>query len=220
MPLYACKWCQVTNICIFRPCLSVSRYFIFINSSRNFIELYSHFVENFMLTGNNGCKFLLVISRHILILLMTVFFFQLLLCTIWSILVCTINIIHIILHYVSRKEKNFFGSFFGKLMCDITSTNFYIKWVHTWILQTIAVTRIANTKVRPIRKPNFEAQKSSVRHISICHHQGLHYQPKYTTTDAGTQPETIRHTFTSNHNIHKSSCDLCFWTSEPLIDRF
>ena len=73
-------------------------------------------------------------------------------------------------------------------MCDITSTNFYIKWVHTWILQTIAVTRIANTKVRPIRKPNFEAQKSSVRHISIRHHR-LHYQPKY-TTEAGTQPET------------------------------
>ena len=61
----------------------------------------------------------------------------------------------------------------------------------TWILQTIATTRIPNTKVRPIRKPNFEAQKSSVRHISICHHQGLHYQPKYTTTDAGTQPETL-----------------------------
>ena len=74
MPLYACKWCQVTNICIFRPCLSVSRYFIFINSSRNFIELYSHFVENFMLSSNNGCKFLLLLSRHILILLMTVFF--------------------------------------------------------------------------------------------------------------------------------------------------
>ena len=93
----------------FRPCLSVSRYFIFINSSRNFIELYSHFVENFMLSSNNGCKFLLLLSRHILILLMTVFlfFFQLLLCTMWSILVCTINIIHIILHYVSRKEKIF-----------------------------------------------------------------------------------------------------------------
>ena len=29
-----------------------------------------------------------------------------------------------------------------------------------------------------------------------------------------------RYTFPSNHNIHKSSCGLCFWTSNPLIDRF
>ena len=26
--------------------------------------------------------------------------------------------------------------------------------------------------------------------------------------------------FSSNHNIHKSSCDLCIWASDPLIDRF
>ena len=26
--------------------------------------------------------------------------------------------------------------------------------------------------------------------------------------------------FLSNHNIHKSSCRLCFWASNPLIDRF
>ena len=26
--------------------------------------------------------------------------------------------------------------------------------------------------------------------------------------------------FSSNHNIHKSSCDLCFWASDPLIDKF
>ena len=26
--------------------------------------------------------------------------------------------------------------------------------------------------------------------------------------------------FSSNHNIHKSSHGLCFWASEPLIDRF
>ena len=26
--------------------------------------------------------------------------------------------------------------------------------------------------------------------------------------------------FSSNHNIHKSSCGLCFWASDPLIDRF
>ena len=24
--------------------------------------------------------------------------------------------------------------------------------------------------------------------------------------------------FSSNHNIHKSSCVLCFWASDPLID--
>ena len=26
--------------------------------------------------------------------------------------------------------------------------------------------------------------------------------------------------FSSNHNIHKSSCGLCFWALDPLIDRF
>ena len=26
--------------------------------------------------------------------------------------------------------------------------------------------------------------------------------------------------FSSNHNIHKSSFDFCFWASDPLIDRF
>ena len=26
--------------------------------------------------------------------------------------------------------------------------------------------------------------------------------------------------FPSNHNIHKSLCDLCFWALDPLIDRF
>ena len=28
--------------------------------------------------------------------------------------------------------------------------------------------------------------------------------------------------FSSNHNIHKSSCGVCFWASDPdpLIDRF
>ena len=31
---------------------------------------------------------------------------------------------------------------------------------------------------------------------------------------------TIDILFTSNHNIHKSSCGICFWASDPLIDRF
>ena len=26
--------------------------------------------------------------------------------------------------------------------------------------------------------------------------------------------------FSSNHNIHDSSCGLCFWASDPLKDRF
>ena len=36
----------------------------------------------------------------------------------------------------------------------------------------------------------------------------------------------VRHThtldilFLSNHNIHKSLYGLCFWASDPLIDRF
>ena len=29
-----------------------------------------------------------------------------------------------------------------------------------------------------------------------------------------------RYTFLSNHNIHKSSCGLCFWALHPLIEIF
>ena len=29
-----------------------------------------------------------------------------------------------------------------------------------------------------------------------------------------------RYTFSLNHKIHKSSCSLCFWAPDPLIDRF
>ena len=32
--------------------------------------------------------------------------------------------------------------------------------------------------------------------------------------------EKIRYTFSSNHSIHKSSCGICYWDSDPLIDRF
>ena len=27
----------------------------------------------------------------------------------------------------------------------------------------------------------------------------------------------IRYVFSSNHNIHKSSCGLCFWSSDTLV---
>ena len=29
----------------------------------------------------------------------------------------------------------------------------------------------------------------------------------------------VRYTFSSNHNIHKGSCGLCFWASDPYIER-
>ena len=28
----------------------------------------------------------------------------------------------------------------------------------------------------------------------------------------------IRYTFSSNHNVHKSSCGRCFWAPDPLIE--
>ena len=51
---------------------------------------------------------------------------------------------------------------------------------------------------------------------------------KYTWGSSSIQYCTVQHynipildiLFSSNHNIHKSSCGLCFWTSDPLIDRF
>ena len=32
--------------------------------------------------------------------------------------------------------------------------------------------------------------------------------------------ETVDILFSSNHNIHKSSYGLCFWASDPLIDKY
>ena len=37
---------------------------------------------------------------------------------------------------------------------------------------------------------------------------------------APEKSKNTRHTFLSNHNIHKSSCVLCFWAAGSLIDRF
>ena len=34
-----------------------------------------------------------------------------------------------------------------------------------------------------------------------------------------TKSYTLDILFSSNHNINKSSCDLCYWASDPLIDR-
>ena len=31
---------------------------------------------------------------------------------------------------------------------------------------------------------------------------------------------TVDILFSSNHNMHKSSSGLCFWASDPLIERF
>ena len=33
-------------------------------------------------------------------------------------------------------------------------------------------------------------------------------------------PSPVDILFPSNHNIHKSSYDLCFWASDPLLERF
>ena len=35
-----------------------------------------------------------------------------------------------------------------------------------------------------------------------------------------TYLNSIVYTLSSNYNIHKSSCGLCFLVSDPLIDRF
>ena len=29
-----------------------------------------------------------------------------------------------------------------------------------------------------------------------------------------------RYSFSSNHNVHKSLCDLCIWSPDPVINRF
>ena len=39
-------------------------------------------------------------------------------------------------------------------------------------------------------------------------------------TNLGLQVCILDILISSNHNIHKSSCVLCFWASDPLIDRF
>ena len=48
----------------------------------------------------------------------------------------------------------------------------------------------------------------------------LNMKKIYYTFTSSMGCSTLDILFSSNHNIHKSSCDLCFWASDPLIDRF
>ena len=48
-------------------------------------------------------------------------------------------------------------------------------------------------------------------------HPGIHYCPALLLH--GTY-RYVRYTFSSNHNIHKSSYGLYFWPLNPLLDRF
>ena len=61
---------------------------------------------------------------------------------------------------------------------------------------------------------------------SWCYHN--EYDGSYILVELSSVEESTilseyvytRYTFSSNHNIHKSLCGLCFWASDPLIDRF
>ena len=57
-------------------------------------------------------------------------------------------------------------------------------------------------KKNTIKAESFNMTFAS-RHV-MTHHFGIY---------------TLDILFLSNHNIHKSLCGLCFWASDPLIDR-
>ena len=46
------------------------------------------------------------------------------------------------------------------------------------------------------------------------------YKNAISLVDFSHNVHTLDIFFSSNHNIHKSSCGLCFWASDPLIERF
>ena len=52
------------------------------------------------------------------------------------------------------------------------------------------------------------------------HYQNALFCMKFNTLHNILYTYTIRYIFSSNHNIHKSSSGLCFWASDPLIERF
>ena len=43
---------------------------------------------------------------------------------------------------------------------------------------------------------------------------------RFCTIVSSTLAHRLDILFSSNHNIHKSLHDICFWASDPLIDRF
>ena len=45
------------------------------------------------------------------------------------------------------------------------------------------------------------------------------YNPTICGTNTGEHSK-LDLLFSSNHSIHKSSCGLCFWDSDPFIERF
>ena len=54
-----------------------------------------------------------------------------------------------------------------------------------------------------------------VRQVYIVYDPGV-----WCGTNTYEYQRYVRYIFSSNHNIHKSSCGLCFWAPDPLIDRF
>ena len=44
--------------------------------------------------------------------------------------------------------------------------------------------------------------------------------PRYNESNIITFISILDILFSSNDNIHKSSCDHCFWASDPLIEGF
>ena len=53
--------------------------------------------------------------------------------------------------------------------------------------------------------------------IQVCPIRGLTVWYLFSFKKVST---IVRYTFSSNRNIHKSSCGLCFWAPDPLINRF
>ena len=67
-------------------------------------------------------------------------------------------------------------------------------------------------------------KKLHLQEESMCedryHHVVHMVSAAYGAEDFYSGKYLSRYTFSSNHNVHKSLCDLCFWASDPLIDRF
>ena len=46
----------------------------------------------------------------------------------------------------------------------------------------------------------------------------LYKQPKLIQILKINELGHARHTFSSNYNVHKSLCGLCFWAPDPFLD--
>ena len=93
-----------------------------------------------------------------------------------------------------------------------TSVCLFFNSIYDFFFLTAPKLKGRPRKRKKIKRPGSPESVSSSESSASTSHS--------VSTQASTKVCTVDILFSSNHNIHKSSHGLCFWASDPLIDKF